>query len=83
MIPIIVNGDISPKIADEPRFSSSQLDAMRRIIKTFPDATITGLDQRMRPVIQYRPSDGKLVKYSLLRNGDPTKPRLPYLEVWG
>lgn len=80
----ILNRDgsgVDQRILEDPRFSQSQVDALARVAKVDPEATVTGLDAKMRPVVSAKLPTGQAM-YALLRNGDPANPAMPLAESW-
>ena len=76
---------INVRIAEEPRLSKAQKDAIRSAAEADSGATVEGLDsyKNPRPVVTARlPGPRKRVRYALLRNGEPTKVTSPLAEVW-
>lgn len=73
---------VSPRIVDDPRLSRSQLDAIKRLAEKDGDATLRGLDQKMRPVVSCKLDGPGRTTTALLRNGDPAKPVMPLAESW-
>lgn len=71
MIPILVEGELSPEIERDPRWSQSQVEAALKAARLDPEAGVVGMDVAPRPVITTR-VNGKRVQYALLRNGAPT-----------
>lgn len=76
-------GRIRSEIASDPRLSKSQLDAVRRLASADRDATLDGLDQKMRPVVTARVGGSRFrSRTALMRNGDPAKAQMPLAEKW-
>jgi hypothetical protein len=76
-------GVVNKRIAQDPRISKAQLDAITSASKADLDAQFMGLDARMRPALRARLSGPNgSVEYALLRNGEPTKVTRPLSEVW-
>lgn len=73
MIPILIDGDMNPAIAEDPRLSQSQIEAALKAAHADPDAGIVGLDGRLRPIVTCR-LRGRRTQYALLRNGAPVEP---------
>lgn len=78
---------------DDPRFSRPQRQAIEAAAEADPLATLLGLDYALRPVIYARLGVPRnWVMYAVLRNGDPTEPKLDrsapaglssLMEPWG
>jgi hypothetical protein len=76
------DGELDPRIVDDPRWSQAQREAALAVARADPRAHVAGLDQKMRPVIRARLDGPGNTEYALLRNGDPAKPVKPLQEVW-
>ena len=83
MILVLVDGEPNPRVAEDPRLSKSQRNAIAAAAEKDPRATVEGLDAKMRPVVAARLSGPRSrVTYALLRNGEPTKVTRPLAETW-
>jgi hypothetical protein len=70
---LLPNGELDPRIEQEPRLSSAQRQALLAVAATDDRAKVIGLDEKMRPVVVASlPGPNGSTKYALLRNGDPT-----------
>lgn len=83
MLLLAPNGELSPRVKSDPRWSGAQVEAARKAAEADTHAHVLGLDQKMRPVIRAK-FDGARgpTQYALLRNGDPAKPVMPLVETW-
>ena len=80
---LLPNGEMDPRIEQEPRLSSAQRDALRAAARTDERAKVIGLDEKMRPVVLADlPGPNGSTRYALLRNGDPVKPVGRLAERW-
>lgn len=78
---LLADGELDPRIKDDPRLSVSQVEALTKVAELDPEAQVLGLDAKMRPVLRALLPTGQAT-YALLRNGDPAKPVMPYTESW-
>lgn len=79
---LTATGSVDQRIIDDPRLSRSQVEALAGVAKADPQAWVTGLDAKMRPVVSAKLPMGNAM-YALLRNGDPANPAMPLAESWG
>jgi hypothetical protein len=72
MIPILIDGELNPEIAGDPRWSQSQTEQALKAARLDERAGIVGMDSALRPVVTTMVRRQR-VQYALLRNGAPTE----------
>jgi hypothetical protein len=74
---------LNSRVADDPRLSKSQRDALAKAAGADEEAGVIGLDNKMRPVVRARLSGpGRQADYALRRNGNPARVTMPMAEAW-
>lgn len=70
---LLPSGEVDPRLANDPRLSESQVDAIEKIARADHAATLLGLDEKLRPVVSARlDGPGRRTRTAFLRNGSPT-----------
>lgn len=82
MVRLLDGGGLDARILNDPRMTAAQRVAMMDIARVDPEASILGLDAKLRPVISANLEGPGRTVYALLRNGAPAKLVRPMAETW-